>query len=68
MNPEEIIERIDTQNRDLLYKRTDFQQLTHDQVLALMNSAAMRGFRFGSESALAVVKSRLLVKYLSGVA
>ena len=68
MSPEEIIERIDTQNRDLLYKRTDFQQLTHEQVLALMNSAAMRGFRFGSESALAVVKSRLLVKYLSGVA
>jgi hypothetical protein len=68
MAPEEIIERIDAQNRDLLYARTDFQQLTHEQVLGLMNTAAMRGFRFGSESALATVKSKLLVKYLSDTA
>lgn len=68
MAPQEIIDRIDEQNRRLLYARSDFQQLTHEQVLQLMNTAAMRGFRFGSESALSLVQSKLLVKYLSETA
>ena len=65
MGPQEIIDRIDEQNRHLLYSRMDFSQLTHEQVLQLMNTAAMRGFRFGSDSALSLVQSKLLVKYLS---
>jgi len=65
MAPEEIIEHIDALSRNLLYSHKDFEHLTHEQVLGLMNTAAIRGFRFGSESALAVVKSELLVKYLS---
>lgn len=65
MSPEEIIEHVDAQNRNLLYSRDDFQNLTHEHVLQLMNIAAMRGFRFGSESALSLVKSKLLVRYLS---
>lgn len=68
MGPQEIIDRIDEQNRSLLYSRTDFSQLTHEQVLQLMNTAAMRGFRFGSDSALSLVQSKLLVKYLSETA
>lgn len=68
MSPEEIIEYVDAQNRNLLYSRDDFQNLTHEQVLQLMNIAAMRGFRFGSECALSLVKSKLLVRYLSETA
>ena len=68
MGPQEIIDRIDEQNRHLLYSRSDFQQLTHEQVLQLMNTAAMRGFRFGSDSALSLVQSKLVVKYLSDTA
>lgn len=68
MGPQEIIDSIDEQNRRLLYSRTDFGQLTHEQVLQLMNTAAMRGFRFGSDSALSLVQSKLLVKYLSETA
>ncbi|OWW22653.1 hypothetical protein [Noviherbaspirillum denitrificans] len=65
MGPQEIIDRIDEQNRRLLYSRMDFDKLTHEQVLQLMNTAAMRGFRFGSDSALSLVQSKLVVKYLS---
>ena len=65
MTPEDIIEYIDAQNRDLLAALTDVRQLTPDKVLELMNTAAMRGFRFGSESALAAVKSKLVMKYIS---
>ena len=65
MEPQEIIDRIDEQNRRLLYARSDFHQLTHEQVLHLMNTAAMRAFRFGSDSALSLVQSKLVVKYLS---
>lgn len=68
MGPQEIIDRIDEQNRQLLYSRSDFRQLTHEQVLQLMNTAAMRGFRFGSDSALSLVQSKLVVKYLSETA
>lgn len=65
MGPHEIIDRIDEQNRQLLYSRGDFNCLTHDQVLHLMNTAAMRGFRFGSDSALSLVQSKLVMKYLT---
>ena len=65
MGPQEIVDRIDEQNRQILYARSDFTRLTHEQVLNLMNTAAMRGFRFGSDSALSLVQSKLVVKYLS---
>jgi len=68
MAPEEILERINQQNHALLYSRNDFNNLTHEQVLSLMNTAAMRGFRLGSESALSLVQSKLVVKYLSEAA
>jgi hypothetical protein len=65
MGPQEIIDRIDEQNRQLLYSRNDFNQLSHEQILHLMNTAAMRGFRFGSDSALSLVQSKLVVKYFT---
>ena len=68
MAPQEIIDRIDEQNRRLLYSHMNFDRLTHEQVLQLMNTAAMRGFRFGSDSALSLVQSKLLVKYISETA
>lgn len=65
MEPQEIVDCIDEQNRQLLYSHSDFNNLTHEQVLHLMNTAAMRGFRFGSDSALSLVQSKLVVKYLT---
>lgn len=65
MAPEEIIDHIDAQNRALLAAHPDFHALSPEKVLQLMNTAAMRGFRFGSESALSLVKSKLVMKYIS---
>ncbi|HEY0844500.1 MAG TPA: hypothetical protein VGE12_03985 [Noviherbaspirillum sp.] len=65
MTPEDIIGHIDAQNRALLAAHPELHAFTPDKVLDLMNKAAMRGFRFGSESALAAVKSTLVMKYLS---
>jgi hypothetical protein len=65
MEPEEIVTIIAEQNRDILADRNLPKEWTVDDILGLMNIAAMRGFRFGSESALSMVKSKLVVKYLS---
>jgi hypothetical protein len=62
MTPEEIVADLNTRNRDILYTRNDYQQLTHEQVLALMDSAAMQGFKLGSNVALSMVKGALLVQ------
>lgn len=62
MTPEEIVSDLNAKNRDALYARKDFQSLTPDQVLALMDAAAMQGFRMGSNVALSMVKGSLLVQ------
>ena len=62
MTPDEIVNDINTKNRDVLYSRNDFHNLTHEQVLALMDTAAMQGFRLGSNVALSMVKGALLVQ------
>lgn len=62
MTPEEIVNDINAQNRETLYGRDDFHHLTHDEVLALMDAAAMQGFRMGSNLALSMVKGALLVQ------
>jgi hypothetical protein len=62
MTPEEIVSDLNTRNRDVLYARNDYQHLTHEQVLALMDSAAMQGFKLGSNVALSMVKGALLVQ------
>lgn len=62
MTPEEIVNDLNVKNRAVLYARNDYQNLTHEQVLALMNAAAMQGFRLGSNVALSMVKGALLVQ------
>lgn len=62
MTPEEIVTDINTRNREALYGRSDYHNLTHEQVLALMDAAAMQGFRLGSNLALSMVKGALLVQ------
>jgi len=62
MTPEEIVNDINTRNREALYGRTDYHNLTHEEVLALMDAAAMQGFRMGSNLALSMVKGALLVQ------
>lgn len=62
MTPEEIVVQLNTTNRELLYSREDHQHLTHEQVLALMNAAAMRGFRHGTNVTLSMLKGALLVQ------
>lgn len=62
MTPEEIVTDLNTRNREVLYARNDYHNLTHDQVLALMDAAAMQGFKLGSNVALSMVKGALLVQ------
>lgn len=62
MTPEEIVTNLNSRNRETLYTRDDYCHLTHDQVLALMDDAAMQGFRLGSNVALSMVKGSLLVQ------
>lgn len=67
MTPEEIVTDLNTRNREVLYARNDYHHLTHDQVLALMDAAAMQGFRLGSNVALSMVKGSLLVQLARAV-
>lgn len=62
MTPEEIVAEISVTNRNVLYVRKDYQSLTPEQVLALMDAAAMRGFRFGSNVALSMLQGELVVR------
>jgi hypothetical protein len=61
MTPEEIVTEINRNNRAALYARDDYEYLTHEQVLAMMDSAGMRGFQVGSNVALSMVQGALLV-------
>ena len=62
MTPEEIVNNINARNRETLYGRNDYHNLTHEEVLALMDEAAMQGFRMGSNLSLSMVKGALLVQ------
>jgi hypothetical protein len=62
MTPEEIVADLNEKNRDVLYSHTDHHNLKSDQVLALMDAAAMQGFKLGSNVALSMVKGALLVQ------
>lgn len=62
MTPDEIVSEINRKNRDALYVREDYRSLTHDQVLDLMDAAAMRGFQFGSNVAMSMVQGALLIQ------
>jgi len=62
MTPEEIVGEINLHNRALLFAQKDYQLFTADQVLALMDDAAIRGFQFGSNVALSMVQGTLFVQ------
>ncbi len=62
MTPEEIVAEINRANRAVLYVHKNFQALTHEQVLELMDGAAMRGFRLGSNVALSMLQGELVVR------
>lgn len=62
MTPDEIVTEINQKNREVLYVRDNYHSLTHEQVLELMDAAAMHGFQFGSNVALSMVQGALLVQ------
>lgn len=69
MTPEEIVAEINARNREALDAHEDAGRLTREQMLVLMDNAAMSGFRMGSNVALSMVKGALLVQVSrSGVA
>lgn len=63
MTPEEIVSVVTIQN-DSILADTGVTDFTREKVLELMNVAAMQGFRYGSESALSIVKCKLYLKHL----
>lgn len=65
MAPEDIVNEIDTQNRDMLYGREDLANLTREQVVILMNEAAIRGFRLGGNYAFSRLKTILVTKLMT---
>jgi hypothetical protein len=67
MTPEEIVTEINRKNRAVLYTREDYQSLTPEQILTLMDAAAMRGFQFGSNVALSMVQGALFVQLARAV-
>ncbi len=62
MTSDEIVSEINRKNRDAFPGRDECQFLTREQVLDLMDAAAMRGFQFGSNVALSMVQGALLVQ------
>jgi hypothetical protein len=68
MTPQEIVADLNEKNRHILYEREDYDKLSHEQVLALMDDAAMQGFKLGSNVALSMVKGALLVQLARNVA
>ena len=66
MTLEEILTELNAKNSETLNRRDAADQLNHDQVLELMNGAAMQGFRMGSNIAMSMVKGALLVQLTRG--
>ncbi len=62
MTPEEIVATLNRRNRTILYTRQDYQSMTPEQILALMDSAALHGFQYGSNVALSMVQGALFVQ------
>lgn len=66
MTLEEIVTELNAKNSEALNGRDDADHLCQDQVLELMNAAAMQGFRMGSNTAMSMVKGALLVQMTRG--
>ena len=64
MTPEEIVSHLHRINREVVQARPTDKEIASDQLLALMDAAAMRGFQFGSNVAMSMVQGTLLVHLL----
>lgn len=64
MTLDEILTDLIAINSDALYAQEDFEHLNSEQVLALMNTAAMQGFQMGNNVAMSLVKGALLVRLI----
>lgn len=62
MTPEEIVAEISRTNRTVLCLQNNLQSFSMEDVLTLMDAAAMRGFRFGSNVALSMLQGELVVR------
>lgn len=62
MTPEEIVNHIQQLNREILQTRQDSGTPVTQQLLELMDAAALRGFQFGSNVAMSMVQGALLVQ------
>lgn len=62
MTSEEIVSEISRKNRAAFPGCEECESMTREQVLELMDAAAMRGFQFGSNVALSMVQGALLVQ------
>jgi hypothetical protein len=62
MTSDEIVSEISRKNRDAVPGLEDCAYMTREQVLDLMDAAAMRGFQFGSNVAMSMVQGALLVQ------
>lgn len=67
MTLDEVLTDLIAINSDALYAQDDCEHLNSEQVLALMNSAAMQGFRMGNNAAMSLVKGALLVRLTGGL-
>jgi hypothetical protein len=62
MTPEEIVSQLHQINLQILETRSDERKIASEQVLELMDAAAIRGFQFGSNVAMSMVQGALLVQ------
>ncbi len=62
MTPEEIVHHIHQINRQILQARPAGGEAVSQQMLELMETAALRGFQFGSNVAMSMVQGALLVQ------
>jgi hypothetical protein len=62
MTPEEIVADINRENRAALFTRPDYRALNPEQILALMDAAALRGFQMGTNVAMSMIQGTLLVQ------
>lgn len=62
MTPEEIVAQIHRENRNVLFSYSHARSFNVEQVLELMDAAAIRGFRIGSDVALSMIQGTLTVE------
>ena len=62
MTAEEIASEISKMNQSVLDAWSDHEYLTREEMLKILDSAAINGFQFGSRVALSMVQASLLIQ------